>query len=270
MSLSNRAGWFQNTKPSSYKLYVRCNFDYSFILVVSTGTKPAEDRFHTLLNERSRNGWVIYANYFHFKGDTARHEAIMKELTDRFPDYTQLKEAYTLVENGNYLEAKKIAGVLVNKDPYQADFLQIYGNIHGKLRQFEKAEYYYHKALKLSPYQPTIMNELGQLYMTESKYSEAVKVLRKAHWISPERTFITESLALSHIYLQHYDSASALADTLFMNQDDSPGGHLIKMTVALNHGDDENARFHFKEYLKYGAGRSDYNNIKEFYGYLNR
>ncbi len=57
--------------------------------------------------------------------------------------------------------------------------------------------------------------------------------------------------------------------TLFMDNSTSPDGHLISMVVALNQGDRQTARRHFNAYLKSGHGRSDYDNIREYYSFLN-
>ena len=237
-------------------------------LAVATRTEPTEKRYYTLLNERSRNGWVIYANHFLLKRDLDRYKELMQEIIDRFPDYQQLQQAYLFLEDGDYDTAMELARPLAEKDPYQADFLSLAGNLYGKLGQYDKAEEYYLRALKFRPYLSTLMNELGQLYMDQGKHQNATRILREAHSLSPDKTFITESLALSFIYQQQFDSALAYADTLFAADRNSPGAHLINVTVALNLGDRQTATQHLKEYMKYGRDRSDYERIKEFYGYL--
>ncbi|MEW5994605.1 MAG: hypothetical protein AB1744_09435, partial [Candidatus Zixiibacteriota bacterium] len=131
-------------------------------------------------------------------------------------------------------------------------------------------EEYYRKAVNLNPYNPMLLNELGQLYIYWQKYSEAVRVLKRAHAQALEKTAITESLALAYIYQVHYDSALALADTLFMSDVNSPGGHLIYVVVALRQGNRHTAKHHFQEYLKYGSHRSDYSDMREYYSYLLR
>ncbi len=239
-------------------------------LSVGTQTIPTENRIYTLLNNRNRNGWIVYANYFLLNNDINRHNEIIQEERERFPNYSLLKKAYAYLERGNYSKAMEIARKLVEKDPYQPDFHQILGSIYGAYNNFEKAEYHFNVAMRLHPYQPTLMNELGQLYMKQGKYDKAKEILRKAHWLSPERTFITESFALTYIYTQQYDSALALADILFIDNNNSPGGLLIKMTVAINSGDLKSASHYYKEYLKYGTQRSDYEGIKKYYQYLNQ
>ena len=112
------------------------------------------------------------------------------------------------------------------------------------------------------------MNELGQLYINMLQFQKATAVLSEAHYISPERTFITESLALAHIYRQQFDTANALAESLFRVDPNSPGAHLIMLTVALNRGHQGEARVHYESFLALGEGRSDYENIRQYYHYL--
>ncbi|MFQ5500289.1 MAG: tetratricopeptide repeat protein [Candidatus Zixiibacteriota bacterium] len=237
-------------------------------LSVAIQSKPSEDRFYTLLNERSQNGWVILANHFLLEGNRSRHDSLMREIATRFPLRQELHEAYRFLESGRVSEARKLAIDLVEADPYEAALLQFMGNLYRKTGPFDSAESYYVRALQLHPYQATTMNELGQLYMQQRLYPRAIAILREAHSLAPEKTFITEGLGLAHIYMQHYDSALALADTLFMTDPDSPGAHLLSMTVALRGGDQVSARQHLQEYLKYGRSRSDYDRIRKYYGYL--
>ena len=237
-------------------------------VAVSTRTQPTEERFRTLLNHRNRSGWVIYANHFLLKGDTARFNQHMREMNRLFPEYADLARTYRCLERGDYRQAYRLANALVSANPYEPDFLQVLGNAYGKRNSFDSAEYYYHRALSLLPYHTGILNELGQLYMQQQKYTEAVQTLTRARRISPERTFITESLALAYIYLQQLDTASALADSLFISQPNHPGAHLIKLTIGLRQNDLGIARYHYREFVAHGQGRSDYERMREYYGYL--
>jgi Tfp pilus assembly protein PilF len=237
-------------------------------LAANTHTQPAEERFYTLLNQRNRNGWVIYANHFLLKGDTASFNQHMREMNRLFPEYSDLTRTYRYLERGDYRRAYILAVSLVNSNPYEPDFLQVLGNVHGKLQRLDSAEFYYHRALSLKPYHTGMLNELGQLYMRQQKHDQAIAILSRAHRMAPERSFITESLALAYIYLKRLDTAAALADTLFMTEPNDPGAHLIRLTIALNQGDTETARRHYRQFLTHGQGRSDYERMREYYRYL--
>ncbi len=238
-------------------------------LYVGIKTIPAEKRYYTLLNDRNENGWAIFANYFLMKGDSKRYKEILNERQERFPDLARLQQTYRVLENGDYDKAMKIARKLVDKDPYNPNYLQILGNVYGKLLKYDSAEEYYSKAMSLKPYNSELMKEMGQLLIEDKKYDMAIKILKRAQRISPEHIYITESLALAYIYKQQFDSAFSLADVLFEMDKNSPGGHLVKMVIALWNNDQKTARKHYMEYLKYGQERSDYERIREYYHHLN-
>ena len=102
------------------------------------------------------------------------------------------------------------------------------------------------------------------------KYPEALEQFRIAHRMTPEVSSITESMALCNIHMKNNPAALALADWLFARDTDSPGGHLIKMVIAINTGDLETARLHYREYKIHGQSRPDYTNITEYYKYLEK
>jgi tetratricopeptide (TPR) repeat protein len=237
-------------------------------LATAIADKPAEDRFATLLNTRNEAGWAIYANYFLEKGDTNRFKEIIERRNEHFPNLKRLKDAYDLIEKGHYSDAMIIAKNLVKQNPYNSNYLQILGNLYGKFKQYNSAEEYYNKALRLQPYSSTLMNEMGQLYIKEQKYEKAMSILKRAHSISPEHTFIIESMALVDINRQDYKHAIGLADTLFIMDKNSPGAHLISMIIAVNSNSLLAGRYHYNEFLKYGKNRSDYAEIIEYYRYL--
>ena len=237
-------------------------------LSVATHTDSAENRFATLLNDRNQNGWVIFANYFYLKGNPDKHAELMGEVRRRFPDYIDLQSGYSFLEMEQPGRAATIAERLVAKNPYDPNFMQLLANVYRKQGKLEDAEVYYTRAMSLKPYHAPLLNELAQLYIKEQKYDQALPLIARAHRLEPEKTFITETMALVNIYLKDYPAALRWADTLFAADSNSPGGHLIKLTVALNRGDEAIARLHYTAFLEFGKGRSDWITIRDYYHYL--
>lgn len=239
-------------------------------VAVNANTKASEERFETLLNDRQRSGWVIFADYLERTGQTDKRKTIVEEMNRRFPDHVDLQRAYAFIEENQVTKAVQIAERLVDHDPYQAEFLQLLANVREKQRNFAEASDLFERALRLQPYRAEIMNEYGQLLMTMKEYDAALPILKKARAIKSGLTFIAESLALDYIYLKDYDAADAVADTLFEMQENSPGAHLIKLTIALNKGERVKAMIHYSEFVEHGQGRSDYETMKKYYDYLAR
>ncbi len=249
--------------------YALCvGFMTSCYLASAIAVKPAEDRFESLLSNSNDSSWVIFANYFLYNGGQARYKQIIEERSKKFPELKTIQMIYSDIKKGWYERALDSARTLVANDPYNPNYLQMMGNIFGKKGDYSSSEQYYKKAVELRPYSSIIMNELGQLYMKEGKYDRAVEILSKAHTLAPDSTFIIESLALSYIYKLQFEPALKWADTLFASDLNSPGGHLIELTVSLQKGDTQSAKYHYIEYLKFGKIRSDYEKVKKFYEYL--
>jgi uncharacterized membrane protein YjjP (DUF1212 family) len=145
---------------------------------------------------------------------------------------------------------------------------RVYGEL-GKTQKgvglFEDAKRSYYKALAMKPDDPRILNEIGLIYMDLKDYDSALIVLRYGHQSMPKIVPIIESLAMAYVHKHQYDSALALADTLLMWDSHSPGGHALKLVIAAFDNDWPTARFHYREFLKYGRERPDYNSIRDYY-----
>jgi hypothetical protein len=53
-----------------------------------------------------------------------------------------------------------------------------------------------------------------------------------------------------------------------MTEPNHAGAHLIKLTIGLRQNDLETARYHYREFVAHGQGRSDYERMREYYGYV--
>jgi tetratricopeptide (TPR) repeat protein len=246
-------------------IYILVTFFCTFsFLTTGIKTIPSEKRFYTLLGHRDEGGWVIYASHFLSKGDTASYKEVSIERFKRFPGYKSFRHVYDLIEKGDFSKAVKLAKELVQKEPYNANYIQLMGYVYRETGQYDSSEVYYSKALSLR-YRYSVLNQLGQLYIKQGKYDKAIDVLNKAHKLEPDTTSIIETLALAYIHKNEYDRANLLADTLISKDSLSPGASLIKLTIASRKSDWHNARVHYQEFLKHGKGRSDYETMREYY-----
>ncbi|MBI5267650.1 MAG: hypothetical protein HY851_10500 [candidate division Zixibacteria bacterium] len=240
-------------------------------LAVNVGAASSESRMHELLRyygAKNRSGWVILANYHLENGHTDQWREIGKERDSYFPEDQKLVDAYELLARGQYEQVLAISRELITIDPYRGDYYQILGNVWGKLKRYDSAETNYRTAIKLIPYAPMLKNELGQLLLNEGKFSDAVNLFKQVRSFDHSIVVVAEGLALGYYFLGFSDSAAAIADTLFMADRNSPGGHLIYMIVAIRDDDQQAARFHYEQFLLYGKSRSDWSPIKEHYRYL--
>ncbi|MFH1374201.1 MAG: tetratricopeptide repeat protein [bacterium] len=213
-----------------------CSISY---VAANTRTAASEERFRSLLQyygTKDDTGWAIYAYYYLNGGEYSR-----------------------AMELARFMEK---AGIRLDKTYH------ILAVLNNKAERLTEAEKYYHLALGLTPRRPRLKNELGQLYMQQGRNEHALAILREARRLDPSLTAIAEGVGLAYYRLGHLDSALAIADTLFAADENSPGGHLLKMVIAITSGENNTAKYHFAQYLKYGSQRSDYDNIREYYGSL--
>ncbi|MBD3401958.1 tetratricopeptide repeat protein [candidate division GN15 bacterium] len=240
-------------------------------VAVNSHPPSAAQRFESLLefyDRKDRSGWSILADYYRESGQSRRASEAIAQMKRRFPEYDYLEEAYRLVNANRYQEALPIAGRLVAKNPYNADFLQLLGNIQGKLGDFGDAERLYEDAVALKPYNVGIRNELGQLYITYGRYDKGLAVLKRLRDFNPQLTHVAEGVALAYIRKGEYHSALALADSILAVSPHAPGAYLIRIAVAVNRGDTATARTNLRLFVEYGKGRSDYEAMLRYYGAL--
>ena len=157
---------------TSFIYSLLCIFLSISFLSVNFIVKSSEDRFHTLINNRHRGSWLVYANYYRDKKDRKKFREIVLEADRRFPQYQQMRKVYKLLEKQKFSEATTLAHQLADEYPYNADFLQLMGNLYGKNNQYDSSIIYYERAEILKPYNTMLKNELGQIYMKTKMYEK--------------------------------------------------------------------------------------------------
>jgi hypothetical protein len=216
-----------------------CAFCTISYVAANIRAPASEKRFYSLLEYygiKDETGWAIFAYYY--------------------------------LNNDEYDRAMELAKFMEKESIRLDKTYHILAVLNKKKGHLQEAEHYYELALNLKPFNPRLRNELGQVYLAQGRNEKALRMLKEARRIDPSLTFIAEGVGLAYFRLGHFDSASFVADTLFMGDKNSPGGHLICMVIAISSGDYGTAKHHYQEYLKYGSHRSDYEDIREHYSYL--
>jgi tetratricopeptide (TPR) repeat protein len=176
--------------------------------------------------------------------------------------------AYYYLNKGDLDKAQAITSAVAETNSRKADIFQLLGLINKKSGNLEAAANNFRSAIKAKPYQPRLKNELGQVYLAQGKPREALQVLQEAHHNDPRLTFVMEGIGLAYFRMGLVDSTTLIADSLFRQEPDSPGGHILRMIVAIQENDVERARLHYQAFLKIGSNRSDFKSIRESYRFL--
>ncbi len=234
-------------------------------VTVSVKTVPAERRAYSLLNDYNRNAWLNYGRYYYVKGDYDTYRRIVNETLERFPDYATFRNLNDYLARGEHQRAMALAQEITNRDPYNPEYLWLLATMHASYGSHDKACECYALAAKLKPYDVRLNFQAGQYFTRNGKFGKALPLLKKSHRMSPDDAEITECLAIALANLNCLDEARVLADSLFIEDKDSPGAHLIMLIIVVNPLDAAAAQYHYQEYLEHGTDRPEYEAVKEMY-----
>lgn len=140
--------------------------------------------------------------------------ALLTTLLER--DKTDMRTYMALggvyAQDKNFAEAAKIydAAVDLLKTPDRKDWALFYqrGIAYERLKQWEKAEPNFNKALELFPDQPQVLNYLGYSWVDMGIHlDKALDMIRKAVDLRPQDGYIVDSLGWAYYQLGRYDEA---------------------------------------------------------------
>ncbi len=241
----------------------------SFIMV-NFVLSASEDRFLDLVRRykaRDYAGWSALSYYYYNKKDFEKSKLIADEMIQYLPVRGKVIQAQIALDMNQPERALSIGLDLFKSEKNNSDVLHLLAKAYKQLKEYELSEKYYLDLLKMKRHS-RIANELGQLYLETSELDKAIEIFKEIRKSDPTLTNVTEGLGLAYFRKGENESALAIADSLFMDDRNSPGGHLIKMVVAISRGAMDSAKSHFMQYLKYGKNRTDFENIKQYYSYL--
>ncbi|MEC9344541.1 MAG: tetratricopeptide repeat protein [Pseudomonadota bacterium] len=139
---------------------------------------------------------------------------ILRGLVEDAPDdfTTQLTLGAVLSQHEKYSEAAKVCDTAVERlgEPSDNDWKLFYrrGIAYERLKEWDKAEPNFKKALELSPNQPDVLNYLGYSWIDMGiNLEEGMEMIRKAVELKPRSGFIVDSLGWAHYRLGEYEDA---------------------------------------------------------------
>lgn len=127
------------------------------------------------------------------------------------------------------------------------------GIAHERLKQWEKAEADFRKALELNPDQPSVLNYLGYSYLERKEnYEEALQMIQKAVEQRPDNGAIVDSLGWALFRLGRYEEAVEQMERAveLMPVDPVVNDHLGDVYWAV--GRKREAEFQWKRALSFG------------------
>lgn len=232
-----------------------------------------------------------------------KHKSIMNKTieelqqilqNDPYDFQTRRTLSIALLNEGFVEEAKTNLIYLVQTFPENAELLYNLGIAYERLKQFEKAQNAYIRAIELSPETDFFYN-LGVAFMEDNKFDEAIPVFEKVVEVEPEDSNSFFNIGLCYFRKKEYKQAlEYFQKTIFLNKDDLYAhfylGNIYKVlklydmardefnkvlnlspdyswayfnlgSIAYELGDTENAIYYLKNTLKYNPLDIDAINI---------
>ncbi len=155
-------------------------------------------------------------------------------------------------QDKNFAEAAKVYDAAVEQipTPERKDWSIFYqrGIAYERLKQWDKAEPNFDKALELYPDQPQVLNYLGYSWVDRGEHlDKALDMIRKAVDLRPQDGYIVDSLGWAYYQLGRYDEAVTELDKAVKLRPEDPtindhlgdaywrAGRRLEATFQWNH-----------------------------------
>lgn len=162
---------------------------------------------------KSSRNILNYAAALRMNRQTDQAEAILRRGVITNTNNTQIAASYgkVLAENGKLKEALNVIGNTL--DPTQPNWrlLSAKAAILDQLGETDAARNTYQQALKISPQEPSVLNNLGMSYLLAGELPQAETTLRTALETGKASPRVRQNLALTVGLQGRYKEAEAIA-----------------------------------------------------------
>lgn len=153
---------------------------------------------------------MLQASFFE---DTFQYKNAIQAMNDvkihkNFTESHSYYLASVMEKDGQYLEARKLVQMIIDKDPNNAHALNFLGYSYlEKNEHLDVAFSYISKAVKLRPDDGYIRDSLAWYYFQTGKYQEALTEAKKAFELVKSDVIITKHLGMIYQRLNYFDKA---------------------------------------------------------------
>jgi tetratricopeptide (TPR) repeat protein len=177
----------------------------------------AQKRFLSFTSERIKDHEestvelkILQASFFE---DTYQYKTAIQTMNEvkNHKNFTESHSYYLasiMEKDGQYLEARKMVQLIVDKDPNNAHALNFLGYSYlEKNERLDLAFSYISKAVKLRPEDGYIRDSLAWYFFQTGKYKEALTEAKKAFELVKSDVIITKHLGMIYQRLNYFDKA---------------------------------------------------------------
>jgi tetratricopeptide (TPR) repeat protein len=189
--------------------------------------------------------WLAKLRIAAVMGKQGKVEAARQFLAGLEPDgrdqETQAKqaEAQLLQDAHDYQGAYKVLNTALVADPDSAELLYDVAMVAEKLDRIDEAESRLKRVIELKPENAQALNALGYTLVDRTqRAAEGLKLIEKAHALSPEDPFILDSMGWAHFRLGNFEeSEKFLRRALTERSDPEIAAHLGEVLWAKGERD---------------------------------
>lgn len=168
--------------------------------------------------EKNRSDRAVilgYANALSQNGQTPQSMAVLQAGVISHPKDREIASAYgkVLAMNGRFEEALNVLQDAQQPDLPDWKLMSAEGAIHDQMGNHAQARALYKQALKISPDDPSLLNNLGLSYLLSNDLPDAEYTLRRAAALPEADSRVRQNLALVLGVQGKYDEAIEVAQS---------------------------------------------------------
>lgn len=175
-----------------------------------------------------------YATVLRGRAEYAQAAAVLQRLAVKFPRDMEVLGAYgkALADAGRLREAAEVLQRAHTPDRPNWSILSAQGSVADRLGDHEQAQAYYAAALKIAPWQPHVLSNLGLSYALAKKLPQAEKALQEAAEQQGADTRVRQNLSLVLALESKFDAAEAVARRDLSAKDAAANISVIRRMIA--------------------------------------
>lgn len=200
-------------------------------------TEKAEKLYIELINMFSEDTELCFwlASLYKSKNDLANAIKYFEQALSINPKYYESIEALAIIyeQTKNYKKAAANYLILLDRDRNDFNLLVKTGEIYGRLREFDIAEDYLKKAYNIDKNSFDLLNILGLVLQKNNKLSEAREMFFKAEELSPLTSGIYLNIGNTYLLEKKFDDAIRNYDEAIKLQNNFKDAHIAKGIILL-------------------------------------
>ena len=213
---------------------------------------PSVDYFTRLLNldrQNSKSGMAVLRDYYANGNQKSKADSINQRMGEYFPELGLLKQGNDLLQRKQTGQAKLIANLVQQMDPFNSAPYALRGSAYMVSGQYDSALDDLQLALQFEPYNAGNQYHLGQLYFYQKRYDEAFAFFRSAYSLDPNSFLVLQGLGSVYYAIQRYDSGLVYFEKSIQTGQGFADSYLMAGYCAFYVRNNAKTKYYLESYL---------------------